>query len=261
MRTNLLLLAGRGKRFADAGYTLPKPLIEVDGLPMVVRAAGSLPKADKLIFVVSGDYVSNHEIDKMLKTHFPEAEVVIQTSELQGQAHSALQAEKFIDPDSILTIASCDAGLVYNMDKLEKEMASNDSAVLIWSFRHYPPMQTQPTAYGWIVTDENNFAQKVQYKVPLSDNPMEDHAVVAWFTYKKARTCFENVKEMIEKNLKSGVEFTLDECTNVLIKNNVRVKVFEIDTFLSWGTPIELKTYQYWQSYFEKKFGKSNLNP
>jgi NDP-sugar pyrophosphorylase family protein len=64
MRTNLLLLAGRGKRFADAGYKLPKPLIEVDGLPLVVSAARSLPPADKLIFVVSGDYISNHEIEQ-----------------------------------------------------------------------------------------------------------------------------------------------------------------------------------------------------
>lgn len=253
MRTNLLLLAGRGKRFADAGYDLPKPLIKVDGLPMVVRAASSLPPADKLIFVVSGDYVKNHEIDKMLRTHFPEAEIVIQDSELRGQADSALQAEKYIDPDSILTVASCDAGLVYEKSKLESEMTAGDSDVLIWSFRHYPPMQTQPTSYGWIDTDENGFVNKIQYKLPISENPLNDHAVVGWFTYKKASKCFENIREMIAGNLKTGPEFSLDECTNVMIKNNLKVKVFEIETFLSWGTPIELKTYLYWQEYFDKK--------
>lgn len=253
MRTNLLLLAGRGKRFSDAGYTVPKPLIEVDGEPMVVSAARSLPKADKLVFVVSGDYVQNHDIDKMLKTYFPEAHIVIQTEPLQGQAHSALQAENIIDPESILTIASCDCGLVYDMAKFESELAATDSDALNWSFRNYPPMQTQPTAYGWIATDEQGFVQKVQYKVPLSETPLNDHAVVGWFTYKKAKTCFDNVKDMITNNLKSGVEFSLDECTNVLLKNGYKVKVFEIETFLSWGTPIELKTYQYWQSYFTKK--------
>lgn len=251
MRTNLVLLAGRGKRFSDAGYTLPKPLILVNGEPMVLQATRSLPPADKLVFVVSGDYVQDHDIGAMLRSHFPEAEIVIQKSELQGQAHSALQAEHIIDPESILTIASCDAGLVYDKEKFERELANPDSDVLTWSFRHYPPMQNQPTAYGWIDTDEKGFIKKVQYKVPLSDNPLEDHAIVAWFTYKKAKTCFDNIKEMIEKNLKSGHEFSLDELTNVLISKNIKVKIFEIDTFLSWGTPVELQTYEYWQKYFK----------
>jgi len=248
-----MLLAGRGKRFADAGYSIPKPLIPVNGLPMVISAVHSMPKADKLIFVVSGDYVNNHDITNLLLSYFPEAQIIVQTSPLQGQAHSALEAVDAIDPESVLTIASCDAGPTYDMNKFESDLLSEDQDALIWSFRHYPPMQTQPSAYGWIDADEQGLVKKVQYKVPLSDHPLEDHAVVGWFSYRKAKTCFDNVKEMIEKNLKSGVEFSLDECTNVLVKNNHKVKVFEIDTFLSWGTPIELKTYEYWQRYFETK--------
>ncbi|MEI8061981.1 MAG: sugar phosphate nucleotidyltransferase [bacterium] len=253
MRTNLLLLAGRGKRFAEAGYELPKPLIDVDGLPMVVRAAYSLPKADKLIFVVSGDYVENNEIDKVLKTHFPKSEIIVQTSELKGQADSVLQAEKFIEPDSILTVASCDAGPIYDKEKFESELLSTENDALVWSFKHYPPMQTQPTSYGWIVADENSFVRKIQYKIPISEKPLEDPAVVGWFTYKKAKVCFDAIKEMIEKNIKSSSEFSLDECTNILVQNKTRVKTFEIETFLSWGTPTELRTYQYWQGYFNKK--------
>ncbi len=32
----VLPMAGRGSRFANAGYTLPKPLIPVHGVPMIV---------------------------------------------------------------------------------------------------------------------------------------------------------------------------------------------------------------------------------
>lgn len=251
MRVNLTLLAGRGKRFSDAGYTLPKPLIEVDGLPMVIAATNDLPPADKQIFVVSGDYVQNNAIDETLKKYYPQSQIVVQTVPLQGQAHSALQAESLIDPNDILTVSSCDVGLVYDKQKFEELLKDPKVDALVWSFRNYPHMELNPNAYGWIEIDKDNFVKRVTYKQPISDHPLRDHAVVAHFTYKKASFCFGSVKEMIEKNLKTGPEFSLDECSNVLVNNGLRVKVFEVDVFRCWGTPTELKTYQYWQEYFK----------
>ncbi|HIB92841.1 MAG TPA: lipopolysaccharide biosynthesis protein, partial [Candidatus Lambdaproteobacteria bacterium] len=50
-RVNLIPMAGAGQRFVDGGYDTPKPLIEVDELPMIVQAANSLPVADYWIFI------------------------------------------------------------------------------------------------------------------------------------------------------------------------------------------------------------------
>lgn len=258
MKTNLMLLAGRGQRFADADYTVPKPFIEVDGQPMVIAAARHLPPADKLVFVIYGDDIKDYSVHDLLKKHFPEAKIVTQTTPLLGQAHSALLAEGEIDPGSELTIASCDAGLIYNTEQLQKAISDPNTDALIWAFRNYPPMEINPNAYGWIKVDQNNYVEKVQYKIPLSDHPLNDYAVVGWFSYKTAKICFDNIKEMVAKNLKSGAEFSLDECTNVLIKNGLKVKTFEIDTFKSWGTPNELRTYQYWQNYFSLRKQKNN---
>ena len=253
MRTNLVLLAGRGVRFAEAGFKTPKPLIEVDGVPMVIAATRHLPPADKLVFVVSGDYIKNFDIDNTLKTYYPDAVIVTQTDGLRGQAHSALQAASVIERNSILNITSCDADPIYDLTKYEDLLADTEVDSLTWSFRNYPPMAVNPTAYGWIDTTDTGSIKKVQYKVPLSEAPLKDHAVVGWFTYRNAGQCFDNIRYMIEHNLKNGVEFSLDECTNVLLKNGLNVKIFEIDVFKSWGTPVELKTYIYWQKYFSSR--------
>ena len=50
-RVNIIPMAGEGIRFADQGYRLPKPLIPINGVPMVVRAAKCLPDADLWIFI------------------------------------------------------------------------------------------------------------------------------------------------------------------------------------------------------------------
>ena len=49
---NLVPMAGEGNRFKEKGYMTPKPLIEVQGLPMIIRALGCLPKAQKNILIV-----------------------------------------------------------------------------------------------------------------------------------------------------------------------------------------------------------------
>lgn len=250
MRTNLILAAGKGKRFSDAGYTVPKPLIPVDGVPMIVAAARALPQADKEVFVISQMQVDEYQFDAFLREHFPQAEIVIQTGELRGQAHSCLQAKDAIDPSSQLNVGACDVGMMYDREAFEKAITDSKTDALIWSFRNYPTMATHPTSYGWIETKPDGTVTNVKYKVPISDTPLKDHAVVGNFSYKTAKLCFDNIEQMIREERKSGPEFSLDECTNVLISNGLNIKVFEIDKFLCWGTPNELKTYEYWKEYF-----------
>lgn len=256
MKVNLILAAGQGKRFSEAGYKLPKPLIPVNGLPMVIAASRYLPKADKFVFVVSKSQVKDYRLDHVLKKHYREAIIVVQTGELRGQAHSCLVAKDHIHPEDVLTVATCDSGVVYDQAKFNKLMADPKNDALIWSFRNYPPMAANPTAYGWIDIGPRDYVRKVSYKMPLSPEPLRDHAVVGHFTYKKAKYCFDNIEQMIKENRKTGLEFSLDECSNVLVGNGLKVKVFEVDKFLCWGTPNELKTYEYWNRYFKLKNNK-----
>ena len=62
-------MAGLGKRFVDDGYNVPKPLIEIDGLPMVVQAAITLPPADKWIFICREEHIREYGIDQILNSY------------------------------------------------------------------------------------------------------------------------------------------------------------------------------------------------
>ncbi|TSC91512.1 MAG: hypothetical protein CEN90_310 [Parcubacteria group bacterium Licking1014_17] len=247
-KTNLVLVAGLGKRFSDAGYHVLKPLISVDGVPMIVAATRCLPRADDLVFIVSEKQVNEFSLDKVLKRYYPKSKIAIQKGELKGQAHSCLAAKKLIDPESILTVGTCDSGVIYDKFKFDSTIKRSD--VLVWSFNHYPPMEISPTSYGWIKIKSGRVV-RVFYKTPISNSPLEDHAVVGHFTFRRAKLCFDNIEQMIRENIKSGPEFSLDECMNVAIGNNLKVNIFNVDKFLCWGTPFELKTYEYWSNYFK----------
>ena len=121
-RVNLIPMAGEGQRFIDAGYKTPKPLIDIDGLPMVVRAAKNLPLADLWIFICRESHIRAANIDKVLTKHFPGALVLSVDHLTEGQASTCSLAKNRIDPTLPMTIAPCDSGALYDRKNFQKQI-------------------------------------------------------------------------------------------------------------------------------------------
>lgn len=247
---NLIPAAGLGKRFSDAGYKLSKPLIPVDGLPMIVKAVLTMPKANQHVFVCQQEHLQNHKLDRVLKKYFPYTTIAAINQNTEGQASTCLLAEKYINPEAKLHIGACDNANLWSRPKLKRAMREADA--LIWTFRHNYAVEQNPRMYSWVLLDKNGLVQKVSNKIPISDNPIEDHALVGSFSFKKAKNFFDYAKLMVRKNRRINNEFYIDECMNMLIENGLKVKVFEVEKFICWGTPQDLRLYEYWQDYFQK---------
>ena len=131
---NLIPMAGAGQRFVDGGYDTPKPLIEVDELPMIVQAANSLPVADRWIFICRKEHVLKYEIDKLLKQYFTNSDIISIDYDTSGQASTCLLARDLLYPDDQLTIGACDNAMEYSQEEFEIKL--NQSNALIWTFRN-----------------------------------------------------------------------------------------------------------------------------
>jgi NDP-sugar pyrophosphorylase family protein len=92
-------MAGLGQRFRDEGYALPKPLIDVSGMPMVVRAVRDLPACERMTFLVHPDHVREHAIDRRLRDYFPQAAVIATPGLTAGQACTVRLASTAVDDD------------------------------------------------------------------------------------------------------------------------------------------------------------------
>lgn len=243
-------MAGAGQRFADAGYKLPKPLIPVADKPMIVRAAGCLPKPDNWIFVCRQEHIAQAQIDHELKKLFQPAEIVSVDHLTEGQACTCLLAKKFLEPDAVLTIGACDNAMNYDAAKFEAAIAAPDCDALIWTFRNNPAVLQDPRMYGWVDADAHGGVRRVSVKVPISDQPMNDHAVIGAFTFKRAGDFVTAAEAMIRANRRIKNEFYVDEAMNVAVEQGLRVKVFEVEHYICWGTPRDLDTYNYWHGWF-----------
>jgi NDP-sugar pyrophosphorylase family protein len=243
-------MAGEGKRFKDQGYKIPKPLILVSSKPMIIKAAESLPEADKWIFICWQEHINNYEIDKALKKYYVDALIVIADKLTEGQASTCLLAKDLINNDEELLIGACDNGMVWNKEEFDKLRKETDC--LVWTFRNNAAVKNKPQAYGWVVVDDDNNALRTSVKAPISDNPMNDHAIVGTFWFKRGSIFVEAAENMINKNDRINNEFYVDQCINYVVGAGHKAKVFEIDKYICWGTPDDLKKFEYWENFFEK---------
>ena len=240
-KINIMPMAGKGKRFLDANYKIPKPLIDINGIPMVIRAAKSLPPADQWIFICRQSHLSNSIIKQKLESYFP-GSIIIQVDELtEGQASTCLFAKKYLDEADQLIIGACDNEMVYDLDSHNEILKRNDA--LIWTFRKNISVLSNPKMYGWVEIDNKSLATGVSCKIPISNQPLNDHAVSGTFSFKKAEYFIEYAENVIRMGKKVNNEYYLDTVLDQIIKSNYKVSTFELKKYFCWGTPKDLNEY------------------
>lgn len=249
--TTLLPMAGRGERYSKRGYATPKPLIPVNGTPMVIKAVNDLPKAGKHVFVLLEEHIKSFAIDKSIREFLPEAFFVPLTEVTEGQACTCLKGFEKISPDEELLIGACDNGMIFKNSEWEKSKKTAD--VLVFTFRNNSTVVEKPQQFGWVAVNDRNEVTKVSVKKPISDKPMNDHAIIGAFWFKKASYFSDAADSMIKQNRRINNEFYVDECINDAVRMGLNARVFEVEKYISWGTPDDYETFNYWNAFFKMK--------
>ncbi|MCA9400535.1 MAG: NTP transferase domain-containing protein [Candidatus Omnitrophica bacterium] len=255
---NLIPMAGEGERFVKEGYLEPKPLILIGDEPMIVKTIRSLPGASEWRFVCRQDHLVNHHLGQRISPHADNASFIDVSARTEGQACSCALGLTQEDRNRSLFIGACDHGVIWNEGTYQSLIEDPAVDVLVWTFRNHPSSQQNPQMYGWCETDGNNTISRVSVKVPISKDPSSDHAVIGAFYFRKAAFFMDALKRLIDQNIRVNNEFYVDSCINECIKDGCHVEVFEADHYVCWGTPDDVRTYQYWRQYFEKS-GRRNL--
>ncbi|MCK5214137.1 MAG: hypothetical protein KAR05_02135 [Candidatus Omnitrophica bacterium] len=248
---NLIPMAGKGNRFFQKLYNLPKPFIPVMGKPMFLSAEKSFPAADQHIFICLEEHYHRYNLEEVIKKDYPQAEIIVLDHVTEGQACTCLLAERFLNKKEGLFIASCDYQMLYDHKRHEDLMRDDKVDVIIWTFKTASIKKANPKGFAYCCLEGARVTRIVE-KETISDNPCEDQAVVGSFTFKRSEDFVHCANKMIEKNVRVNNEFYVATSINQLIEEGKHVVAFEIDQFISFGTPVELQLFQYWEDYFDQ---------
>ncbi len=247
----ILPMVGLGSRFQKEGYETPKPLIQVSGQPMAVQALMDLPQTQQQQFVLREDMLGINQLKESLQKSTTVAGFTVLDYMTDGQASTCVEGASKIAIDEPVTIAACDNGMIYNSDLFQSLMDSDDIDVIVWGAKGYPGAIRAPEMYGWIDVEETGTIRNVSVKKPLSD-PVTDPIVVGAFTFKNLGDFLSSVERMKARDAQVNNEYYVDTAINDAIALGLRCVLFEIDHYICWGTPNDLRTFEYWQSCFHK---------
>jgi NDP-sugar pyrophosphorylase family protein len=246
----VLPMAGLGSRFAKEGYDLPKPLIEINGKPMVYSAIHSAPGTKTQLAAILQKHENDFDLVDKMQSNFPDLEPLIISELTDGQASTSNLLVEGIESGSSIFIGACDNGMVWSEDRFsgERDLGAD---VLVWAFRDHPHANKNPSHYGWINVDEGN-VQSVSVKAAISTTPSNDWGVVGAFYFADVDVFREAYGKMVAADDRVNGEFYVDTLINYVDKERYNVRIMPVEHFICWGTPDDYKTFTYWQSYFHK---------
>jgi NDP-sugar pyrophosphorylase family protein len=248
--TLVLPLAGEGSRFTQCGYTVPKPYMDINGSPMVIQAVRCLPPCSKNVFIGRLEHqVAGFE--NILRDEYHESKIITIDGVTQGQACSCELALIHIEPDEPILISACDNGVCYDHQAYNDLVNDPINDVIVWSFRNNPTSKINPDMYSWLDV-EDGLVRSVSCKKFNGIDPLTTHAIIGTMFFRKSDYFRRGLEINYQTGQRTNNEYYVDDVVQRCIEMGLRVRVFEVDNYICWGTPDDYKTYQYWRQFFHE---------
>ena len=228
----LIPMAGAGSRFEKAGYTFPKPLIEVFGKPMIQFVVENLGFKANYIYIVRKEHYEKYNLQYLLNLITPNCKIVQVDHLTEGAACTTLLAEEYIDNDKMLLIANSDQYVEWNPIDFYYKMVETKSDGGILTFKSTHPK------WSFVKLDDWGNVIEVAEKKPISDN-----ATVGIYYWCKGSDYIKYAKQMIEKDIRVNSEFYVAPVYNEAILDKKRIRTFNIEKMWGIGTPEDLNIF------------------
>jgi dTDP-glucose pyrophosphorylase len=228
----LIPMAGAGNRFEKAGYTLPKPLIEVNGNPMIQTVVNNINIDANYIFIVQKSHYDKYDLETLLNNITSECEIVQVDGLTEGAVCTTLFAKQFIDNDDPLVISNSDQFIEWNSNEFMYSMVEDNVDGGILTFKATHPK------WSFVKLDDDGFVNEVAEK-----NPISDIATAGIYYWSKGSDYVNYAEQMISKDIRVNNEFYVCPVFNEAIADGKYIKIFNVEKMWGLGDPEDLQYY------------------
>jgi len=234
----VLPIAGRGSRFVEKGYTLPKPLIPVHGVPMIEVVVNNIKpnREHQFTFLVLKEHLDKFDMEETLKRVAPGCNIITVDQVTEGAACTVLLARDIINNDDELMLANSDQWVDIDVnDYLESYAAPEYSGLIMTMWADHPK-------WSYVGFDKDGSIDRVVEKEVISNE-----ATVGIYNFKKGSDFVSAAEEMIAADDRVNNEFYVAPAYNYLIKRGAKLGIYnvgkEYDGMYGMGIPSDLKLF------------------
>ena len=249
-------MSGIGERFLKAGYKDPKPLIKVDGKPIIECIINMFSKDDEFVFICNENHLKNTNMEKILRKLAAKCKIISIPQQKLGPVWAVLEAlkkEDFLKNDEPVVVNYCDFGWTWDYEEFKKTMKKTKCDAAVTAYKGFHPPLLGPGLYASMRVDSKNWMLECREKHSFTENKMDSFQQSGAFYFAKGSYVKKFFDEVIQKDLKVNGEYYVSVVTEAVRQAGLKVYVYPLKYFLQWGTPEDLQTYLFWSDYFNKK--------
>jgi len=250
----VITMAGVGKRFQEKGYKLPKPLIEVEGKPIIEHVVNLFPGENEFVFICNNKDLVNTQLKEILTKLKHDAKIIGIDYEKFGPVYGILLAEKaepFLKDDVIINY--CDFYMDWDFEDFRRTIDMTKCEGNVPCYTGFHPHLLHGKLYAGVKVDGNNFMTEIQEKHRFSEDPTQTLHSAGLYYFKKGEYVKKYFKELMDKKMDVNGEYYVSMVYQLLLRDKLPIHVYEIKHFLQWGTPEDFEEYLEWSVAFRKK--------
>lgn len=231
-------MAGLGSRFAVEGYSTPKPLIPVHGVPMIRLVIENVkPKCEhRFIFICRRAHINEFRLEEKLNEWAPNCEIIGLDSLTEGAACTVLKARSFINDDFPLLIVNSDQYIDASIDGFLNSLNEGGLNGLIMTMKANDPK------WSFVGLGDDGLAQRVVEKEVISDC-----ATVGIYYFRRGEDFVKAADAMISRGIRVNNEFYVAPVYNEMIDQGARIGVYDIGSvcggMYGLGVPADLQDF------------------
>lgn len=225
-------MAGEGKSFQDSGYVFPKPLVDINGKPMIQWVVENINVEGKFIFIIQKKHLETYNMQYLLNLIAPGCEIVSADGPGRGAAESVLQAKHLFDDNNPIAIINSDQLINWNSNEFFYAMAADECDGGIVTFESTHPK------WSFVRTGDDGFAVEVAEKKPISNL-----ATAGIYYFKHGNDFIKYAGQMIDSNIRTLNEFFVCPVYNEYIKDGKKIRIFQVKKVWSFSTPKDVEFF------------------
>ena len=246
-------MSGFGERFRRAGYAIPKPLIQIEGKPIISHVVDLFDSDSKFFFVVNSDHLEDEALGlgKTLKAIAPDCQIISIAPHRLGPVHACLQAIPYLDVNEAVFVNYSDFSCLWDFGDFLADARERDLEGSVPAYRGFHPHSGGSTNYAYI-REENFFLKEIREKEPFTANKMREFASTGGYYFLSAALMLHYFEQLVAEGFSVNGEFFVSSAVELMARDDLNVGVYEIQHFMQWGTPEDLEEYSYWSELFRK---------
>src|SRR3990167_4936239 len=148
----IIPMSGFGERFRRAGYNIPKPLIEIEGKPVIAHVIYMFPNETDFIFICNEEHLQepDYRMRETLSQLCPTGRIISIPTHKLGPAHAVLLAAEQIDRSKPTIVNYCDFTCYWNWPHFKKWVTELQCAGAVPAYRGFHPHTLGTTNYAYI---------------------------------------------------------------------------------------------------------------